>query len=260
MDLTQIRAKIIALSGIRDVFTVDDAINQAQRQYIQPIAKLPGLANIVAPGQRTVVGEDNALDVTNTIYTTTYKPLLPGSVQVLVGGTLREDDATGYTYTIDYENGTVTFDAAQTDAVTVNYTTENSIKLTDIAADIYLLSAVKWVNGGNRYAEIPLLPAEDSISAGLRRYNDRVYLQGYPGEMHLAVQYWRLLSDFGTATGQITTPQIAALWHDLYWVGALAVLNPTGYMALFLNRLEAYEREQHRTFNPPGARMKPMRW
>jgi len=260
MDLVQIRDMVLRrATGVkRD--DVDDMINMAQHQYIQPVAKLPGIANFIKRGPEVVVGEANALDVTNTVYTTTHSPILPGSEAVYVGGTLREYNDSGYEHTIDYENGTVIFSAAQAAAVTVDYTEEDSMLLTTIASDIYKITAIKEVIGAGIYGDIPFRSFEDGDRIGVRLYNDRLYFQGIPAGTPLAVHYWKTLSELGSGSGQVATPEIPAQWHDLYWLGALALLRPAEWYSQFAARLDAFTQEMTGRDTVQPARRRPIKW
>lgn len=55
MDLTQIRDRIMKITGHKDADDVDDGINMVQRQYIQPAAKLQATA------QYTTIAQDEAI-------------------------------------------------------------------------------------------------------------------------------------------------------------------------------------------------------
>ena len=259
MDLAQIRDMVLQHAPGRKPTVVDDMINLAQRQYIQSVARLEGLTNYAKVGPYSETGEDNALDVTNTIYTATYKPFLPGTVVVYVGGVEKETTDAGFIHTIDNDAGTVTFVDAQAD-VTIDYETEDSVLKTAIASDLYRMAAVKIILSGGSYTDIPLLPYSDADHTGLRQYNDRIYFQGIVAGQMLAIQYWRKLSDLGTATGQVSTPQIDEQWHDLYWMGALSMLRPQEWMGQFLDRLDAFKRDRIDLDSPHGGRRRPIRW
>lgn len=261
MDLVQIRDMVLRRAPTTKIDDIDDMLNMVQRQDIQPLAKKPGIVNHIKAGPETVSGEANALDVTGTIYTTTYSPLLPGAVTVKVNDDAKETDDAGFEHTIDYEAGLITFDATQAgNEVTVDYTTEDSIRLTSLASDIYQITAIKQILTGGGYGEIPFLPYDDADSFGIRLYNDRLYFQGVTEGTALAFHYWKALSELGTASGQVTTPEIDARWHDLYWLGALAMLLPEKWLVQFDNRLEAYKRDIIDRDNPRGLRRQPMQW
>ena len=178
MDLTQLRDRVFKkLSLIRNVprlnaDDIDDEINMAQRQYIQPAAKLQAMAE----------------------YTTTAQ--------------------------------------------------DEAALLSDIAPDIYRITQINDITQ-NYPAEVPLLKSKDSaLIYGARLYAGILHLQGIAAGRRLEVAYERRLKDLGEGSLDVTTPEIDEQWHDLYWMGALALILPEMHYPLFADRLNAFRKER----------------
>jgi len=188
MDLTQLRNRVLKkLSVVGNVprlnaDDIDDEINMAQRQYIQPVAKLQAMAE----------------------YTTTAR--------------------------------------------------DEAALLSDIAPDIYRITQISDITQ-NYPAEVPLLKSKDSDRIyGARLYAGILHLQGIAAGRRLEVAYERRLTDLGEGSLDVTTPEIDERWHDLYWLGALALIAPEMYYQLFTDRLIAFRKERASETSWPGGK------
>lgn len=243
MDLTILRTYVLRglkkLPGIEaTVDEIDDTINFVQETYIQPVWFRAGEAFDTTRGEETVSGEDNDLDATNKIYTADYKPFKRGSVTVYEDEEESEED-----FTIDYENGTITFDEAQTGAITVDYTAHEVITLSDLASDIYKVDFIRCITDGLPGYPVKLVEADDTMysqSAAIQSGEEKLWLRNIDGDEILKIAYWKKLTSLSASN---STPEIASKWHDLYWMGTLAQFD-LNQMPMFLDRLKAFEIER----------------
>ena len=176
MDLTQIRDRIMKITGHKDADDVDDEINMVQRQYIQPAAKLQATA------QYTTIAQNEA------------------------------------------------------------------IPLASIATNIHEITQISDITAGANFpTPVPLLKGKDVGGLyGARKYGNTVHLRHIGAGTVLSVAYEQRLQDLGGGEGRVTTPEIEERWHDLYWLGALALIIPEKHYPLFKDRLDAYGKERTR--------------
>ena len=129
------------------------------------------------------------------------------------------------------------------------YTTtaqDEAALLSDIAPDIYRITQINDITQ-NYPAEVPLLKSKDSsLIYGARLYAGILHLQGITAGRRLEVAYEQRLKDLGEGSLEVTIPEIDERWHDLYWLGALALIVPTMYYQLFTDRLNAFRKERAR--------------
>ena len=131
---------------------------------------------------------------------------------------------------------------------TAEYTVSaESVSLSDIADDIY---KINWVKAKG---EVPLLNDDDTESYGVRRYGDTVYFQHINTGTVLTISYQQRLKGIGDI------PEIEEEWHDLYWLGAVAVLD-LEFMPIFLERLSEFRNYMIRKSRPAGFRVKQRLW
>jgi hypothetical protein len=139
-------------------------------------------------------------------------------------------------------------------------TAENeTVKLASIAEDIYRIDSVQDVTGSDRGPNIALLNTEDTQGYGVRREGDTVYFQGIGSGVKVRFRYQKKLKMLGTGEGQVTTPEIDERWHDLYWLGVVAMLDFNAY-PFFQDRLSMFESERDRELRPRGRRIKARAW
>ena|GEM_PF-5767598 len=244
MDLTVLRNYVLQRFPKLDLHEVDDTFNLVQETYIQPAWFSGGEAYYTTRGEQTVTGEDNDLDATGKIYTATYKPLQRGTVTVYADGEEAEAN-----YTVDYDAGTVTFDEAQTAAITVDYTAlEVLTVLTDLAGDIYEIDFVRDITDGLPGIPVRVVETDNtlySITPVIQKTETELYLLNIEGSKILKFAYWKKLTMLSSSNA---TPEISSEWHDLYWLGAVAQFD-LNRMPVFLDRLEAFKRERRRFAN-----------
>lgn len=176
-------------AGLKDAFKVDDEINMVQRQYIQPVAKIPG--DVL----HTTTEADEELDVA-----------------------------------------------------------------TDIAADVYRLNFIRDITINERGTPVPLLMDSKTSAYGARYHNGMLFLSGVQAERDLFIAYYRRLSPLGEGAGEVIVPEIPEQWHDLYWMGAAAMIVPERFYQFFVDRLREFERERTRETRPLGSRMNVRGW
>ena len=241
-------------TGVRNPDKVDAKINLAQRQYIQPVARLPGEAYYTTTAEEIVEGEKlTTLD--NLTYTSAYSPIKRGSLTLYdaSGGEIEEDDA-NYP-TIDYDAGSIVFAIAEPD-VTADYTNVVVTTLTDIATDVYRINFIADITSGTRWDNVEMLPDFDADGPGVRLSNGKLYFHGINEDQTFLIGYHVKLTDLSATNA---TPEIDEQWHDLYWMGAVAMLNPQ-YMPMFLDRLKEFKLDRIAESRPHGRRMKVGGW
>lgn len=130
---------------------------------------------------------------------------------------------------------------------TATYTTTGATEVTmaSIAPDFYELKEIYRLTPEGKRLPVSLLDSQDTARRGLRFVDGTLYIQGYDTGTQFELHYFVLLQDLG---GTHQTPQIPARWHDLYWLGAAAFLNPANPMlqATWQSRLDAYRVERGR--------------
>lgn len=189
MDLTEIRNRAMRVTDHLNVDDVDAEINMVQRQYIQPLAKIPG-------------------EVT---YTT-----LEANEEIDVA--------------------------------------------TDLAEDVYLFNFIRDITLDNRGSPVPLLKDSDASAYGARYHNGKLAFLGVGAERKLLIAYYKRLANIGEGPNEVIVPEIPEQWHDLYWLGAAAMINPERYYGLFQDRLTEFKRERTRDTRPYGARINLRGW
>lgn len=255
MNLTEIRDRVMQKVGLQNVHEVDHEINLVQRQFIQPVARLPGEAYHITKGQQNIKGEE--LETTDDInYTFAHSPVRRGSLTLYdaSGEEIEEDDA-NYPE-VDYDAGTLQFGAVEAD-VTADYMNVVVTDLADIASGIYRISFVADMTTGTRWQEQALLNDFYTEGYGVRLFNNKLYFHGMPEGRTLLIGYYRRLSDLDELG--VREPEIDAQWHDLYWLGAIAMIEPQ-YYALFMDRLREFKMETIEGGRPDGQRIIPGGW
>ena len=240
---------------VQNVDHVDAELNFVQRQYIQPYARLPGEAYLTTGQERNVTGEELTTADGGITYTTEYKPIRRGSLVLYeASGDEIEADATNYP-TVDYDTGTLTFSIAEPD-VTADYHNVVVADVSDVATDIYRIQFISDITTGTRWRNIPLLRDFDTGAAGIRFFNSKFYFHGVsPGRTFL-VGYHKVLTDLSVAHQE---PEIDERWHDLYWLGAIAMTDPDLYPQ-FVERLKAFREDRLEESRPSGQRIQPGGW
>lgn len=143
-----------------------------------------------------------------------------------------------------------------------DYTTtaENeAVELASIADDIYRIDSVQNVTASDRGPDICLLNAGDTQGYGVRQKGDMLYFQGLGSGIKARVHYQKRLKKLGTGEDQVLTPAIDEQWHDLYWLGAVAMLDLNAY-AFFQDRLASFKAERERELRPRGGKIKARAW
>jgi hypothetical protein len=189
MELTEIRNRVMNITGHLDVDYIDAEINMVQRQYIQLVARIPGEVT------HTTSEDNEELDVA-----------------------------------------------------------------ADIAGDVYLFNFIRDITLNNRGALVPLLKDSDASAYGARYHNGKLALLGVGEGRKLLIAYYKRLADIGEGAGEVIVPEIPEQWHDLYWLGAAAMINPERYYALFQDRLRDFKLERISESRPHGQRQKVRGW
>lgn len=187
MDLTEIRNRVMRVTGHRDVDDIDSEINMVQRQYIQPIAKV----------------------TKEVVYTTV--------------------DANE---TVDVKGS--------------------------IADDLYVINFIRDITAREAGTPVPLLGDSTDSRFGARYHNGELEFVGIPAVRKLLISYYKLLKDLDERDAIV--PEIPEQWHDLYWMGAAAMLSPERFFSLFQDRLLEFKRERTKQTRPHGARMTVRGW
>jgi len=189
MDLTEIRNRVMKVTDHLNVDDVDAEINMVQRQYVQPVAKIPGEATY------TTLEDNEELDVA-----------------------------------------------------------------ADIADDVYLFNFIRDITLDNRGSPVPLLKDSDTRTYGARYHNGKLALLGIGEGRKLLIAYYKRLASIGEGLNEVIVPEIPEQWHDLYWIGAAAMINPERYYGLFQDRLREFKLERIRDARPYGARINLRGW
>lgn len=134
----------------------------------------------------------------------------------------------------------------QTEAQYTTIATDETVPLISIATDIYEITSINDISTGFPL-NVPLLKSKDSgATYGARKYGDNLFLQSITAGVVLNVAYDCKLKRLGAGVDEVTTPEIEERWHDLYYLGALALIIPEKYYPLFQDRLSAFSRERTR--------------
>ena len=255
MDLTEIRNRVMEKTGNSNPDYIDSEINMVQRQYIQPIARVPGEAYYTTEAEKTVEGE-NLTTADNLTYTSKHSPIKRGSLTLYDadGDEIKESDA-NYP-AVNYDAGSMIFDAGEPD-VTADYTSVVVVSLTDIANDIHRINFIADITNGTRWDNVNLLLDFDACSHGVRVSNGKVYFHGITEGRTLLFGYHVKLTDLSATN---VTPEIDEQWHDLYWLGAAAMINPERYYALFQDRLREFKLDRISESRPHGQKLRVKGW
>jgi len=132
------------------------------------------------------------------------------------------------------------------------------LALGDVMIDLYELDFVKDETHGLPGTTVSVLSPSDAQHAGIRIIGDTLYLFGQSAGNVLAFYYFRKLKDLGTATEQVTVPEIDERWHDLYWLGAVVDL-VAGHARTeqFFTRLAEFRAERQRAQYAGPRRTRP---
>ncbi len=267
MDLTTIRNRV--LSEIKKlppphnkatIDDIDDAINLVQETYIQPVSLEKGKVDYTARGEVTVTGEEPTTTDDLTFHSE-YKPFKHGTVKVFVDGEeVAPVDENGDTvFTVKYNEGAIVFEASQSGKdVTVNYTAYEVVEKNSLADDIYKINAIRDITHSFPGIEVNYFNVNDAEYPGIRsiqEYKDSLHLNNIDKDTVLRLFYDKKLKPLGNGDGEVITPEIPSGWHDLYWIGALAQFD-MGRLSMFLDRLEAYAREQRDIKDTSATRVK----
>lgn len=111
--------------------------------------------------------------------------------------------------------------------------------------DLYELRFIKDETEAQPGTDVAILNSYDSYRAGVRRFADTFYLQRMGPNRKFRFFYYQILPDLGVTSPY---PVIDERWHDLYWMGAVAHLDPTNptMMGIFRDRLIEYRNERRR--------------
>lgn len=146
---------------------------------------------------------------------------------------------------------------------TADYTTtkaSDSVPLSAVATDIYKINMVTEVTDG-RGRDIGLVNEDDFLSTGVRRSADTLYFQGIEAGKTVRLYYEKRLRPLGRDTGQVSTPDIDADYHDLYWLGVAGFLDPDPVQELrFRERLGEFTALRDRATRPRGRRVHTQPW
>lgn len=234
---------------------VDAKINLAQRQYIQPVARVPGEAYYTTTAEEIVEGEALTTADGGLTYSFTYTPVRRGSLTIYdASGDEIEEGAANYP-TVDYDNGTLTFAVAEA-GVTADYTNVVVVALSTIATDIYRINFIVDITSSTIWNNVNNLPDFEAEKPGVRLFNDKVYFHGLAEDRTLLFGYHKKLTDL-SATNQ--TPEIEEQWHDLYWLGGIALID-LNRMPLFLDRLREFKLDRLDEVRPHGQKLKIKGW
>jgi len=129
----------------------------------------------------------------------------------------------------------------------------------EIAADIYRLNFVRDITFSSRGRVMPLLGDSSTNAYGARYHNGRLVFVGVPAGRKLLITYYRLLTTLGEGTDEAIVPDIPEVWHDLYWLGAAAMINPERYYPLFQDRLREFKLDRISETRPHGTRVRASR-
>lgn len=138
---------------------------------------------------------------------------------------------------------------------------DESVLLTTIASDVYRnrIDFIRNVSSTDRGPEIPLLNANNTQDYGVRISAGTVYFQGIESGVKARFYYQKKLKSLGIGTDRVTTPEIEEQWHDLYWLGAVAMLD-VNYYPMFQDRLTKFKHEVERDLRPRGGKIKARVW
>lgn len=126
--------------------------------------------------------------------------------------------------------------------------------------DLYKVIYMHEVSNSNDIKELPIINEKDKYSYGIRMFNDKIYLQAKPGTYTVRMGYHKKLKDLGPGNNKVTVPEIEDIWHDLYWLGVLALENEAQYGNRFFRLLEDFKLERLRKVNPGTRKVKQRRW
>jgi len=136
---------------------------------------------------------------------------------------------------------------------TATYTTDgsDSININKVANDIYKINQV--VDGKNT---IPLVNVDEVDRYGIRRDGNTLHFQGISSGRELRFHYQAQLNELNA---DHTVPDIDEDWHDLYWLGAAAIIKPDMF-PLFQDRLTYFKNQMVRKDRPRGTRARVGPW
>lgn len=184
MDLVEIRNRVMRIVHNRNVDDIDAEINMVQRQYIQPVA--------LVPGEKL-------------------------------------------------------------------HTTQTANETIDLPGDAYRLNFIHDTTIADRGSNVPLLKDSDTNAYGARYHSGKLILLGIAAGRNLQIAYYRRLHDLGEGAGEVLTPGIPEQWHDLYWLGAVAMFDMDRFYILFQDRLREFKLDRINETRPYGARINPRR-
>ena len=127
---------------------------------------------------------------------------------------------------------------------------EGEIPLEDIAEDIYRIDFFMDPTSGAKYGILN----EDEAGLGIRIGDGRVWVKGVRPGRKVLVYYQKALPELGTGPDQVRAPVIPAIYHDIYWLGALDELKP-GSVPRLNDRLRRFERERRNAGRYYGPRV-----
>ena len=101
--------------------------------------------------------------------------------------------------------------------------------------------------------KVPLHGPETIRLPGVRVTEDTLHLQRIDANHTLEIHYFQKLSPLADV------PEIESEWHDLYWLGASGLLGHERNLALFFDRLTAYDRHRREKATDPCFQVQ-LRW
>lgn len=241
---------------------IDDAINLVQETYIQPVALKKGTADYVARGEK-VIAEEELSTTDDLTYGAEFKPFKYGTVKVYVDESkVNPIDEEGNTvFTINHSDGEVVFEDSQTGKeVTANYTAHEIIEKASLTSDdIYKITNVRDITYSMPGQEVAFYGVNDTPYMGARSIQEQessLHFKNIEKNTVLRFYYEKKLKPLGEdPENEVTVPEIPAGWHNLYWMGALAQFDMER-LPMFLDRLEAYTREQRDIKDTYATRVK----
>lgn len=141
----------------------------------------------------------------------------------------------------------------------LEHVTEDQDDEVDLPEDYYKLHWARDITDTRRGMDIPMISDSKGDRKGIRIANPKMQFLGIMPDRRIQVAYRKLLSDLGPGGG-VTEPEIPELWHDLYWLGVLAIQQPEGFFELFQDRLTAFKVEQENQAHPHGQTLQPRGW
>lgn len=131
---------------------------------------------------------------------------------------------------------------------TADYTTtkgSDSVDLSLIADDIYKINFIQDVT--SEPVGVDILVEDDTLGYGIRLSGDTVHFQRVSAGKTFRFFYEKRLRNLGPNENETRVPDIGEDWHDLYWLGVVALLDPNPVKeARFREKLDEFRYESAR--------------